>query len=305
MPESFKILIGYDGSEYADRALDDLRKAGLPDEADVFVATIAEMWVQAPRNLSGAETNFVDEGETQSRMIAGRGAEKLQEYFPKWTIEHAAAAGSAAGMLLAKADELRPDLIVVGSQSRGPVGRFFFGSVAHTLVNDAFSSVRVARKNDESEIDDAERAVRILVGVDGSEGSDAAVDSIISRTWTTGIEVCVASAMDYLIPLKRFDSIEPIEFQHSEYFREELQKAENSVDHAMKKLEQAGISSRSIIRNQDPKYMLIEQAREWRADCIFVGAQGLSLIKRIMIGSVSSSVAARAECSVEVVRKQD
>ncbi len=305
MPKDFKILLGYDGSEYADIALDDLQKAGLPEEADAFVATIAEMWIQAPRSFGGVETSYVDEnvtGEAQSRIIAAKGAEKLKEYFPKWTIEHAAAAGSAAGILLAKADAWKPDLIVVGSQSRGPVGRFFFGSVAHSLVNNALSSVRVARRNEGSGINNSEKAVRILVGVDGSEGSDAAVDSIISRNWSTGIEVCVASAMDYLVPLKQFDLVEPTGFHHSEYFREELQKAEKNINEAAKKLERAGFPTISVIKNQDPKTFLIEQAKEWKADCVFVGAKGLSRIKRILIGSVSSSVAARAECSVEVVR---
>lgn len=308
MAEKFKILVGYDGSEYADFALDNLRKAGLPEEADVFVATVAEMWIRMPLSYGGVETSYVDEnvtGEKQARAIAAEGAEKLKEYFPKWTINYATAVGSASGILLAKADEWKPDLIVVGSQSRGAIGRFFFGSVAHTLVNEAFSAVRVARKNEESGTDNLERAVRILVGVDGSEGADAAVDSIISRNWAAGIEVCVVSAMDYLIPLKQFDLVEPTGIQHSEFFREEMQKAENNVNEAAGKLERAGFSTISLIKNQDPKNLLIEQAKKWKADCIFVGAKGLSRFERILIGSVSSSVAARAVCSVEVVRKPD
>ena len=35
-----RILIGYDGSESADAALADLRKAGLPREAEALILTV-------------------------------------------------------------------------------------------------------------------------------------------------------------------------------------------------------------------------------------------------------------------------
>jgi nucleotide-binding universal stress UspA family protein len=48
--------------------------------------------------------------------------------------------------------------------------------------------------------------------------------------------------------------------------------------------------------------VLITEAEDWDADCIFVGAKGMRGIERLLIGSVSAAVAARAHCSVEVVR---
>jgi len=48
--------------------------------------------------------------------------------------------------------------------------------------------------------------------------------------------------------------------------------------------------------------VLLREAEEWAADCIVVGAQGLKRLQRLFIGSVSASVAARAGCSVEVIR---
>jgi nucleotide-binding universal stress UspA family protein len=37
-----KILIAYDGSECADSALDDLRRAGLPPDAQIKVLSVVE-----------------------------------------------------------------------------------------------------------------------------------------------------------------------------------------------------------------------------------------------------------------------
>src|ERR1051326_177703 len=68
------------------------------------------------------------------------------------------------------------------------------------------------------------------------------------------------------------------------------------------KLRGAGLKVSSIVNEGDPKVLLIEEAKTWGADCIFVGARGHGLLKRLLIGSVASAVAARAQCSVEIVR---
>lgn len=45
MSDSFKVLIGYDGSSFADSAIDDLKKAGLPDKVETVILTVAEVWL--------------------------------------------------------------------------------------------------------------------------------------------------------------------------------------------------------------------------------------------------------------------
>jgi nucleotide-binding universal stress UspA family protein len=43
-----KILIGYDGSDCAEAALDDLRRAGLPETAEAHILSVAEVWLPPP-----------------------------------------------------------------------------------------------------------------------------------------------------------------------------------------------------------------------------------------------------------------
>ena len=40
---TMRILIGYDGSESADAALDDLRRAGLPREVEALIVSVGEV----------------------------------------------------------------------------------------------------------------------------------------------------------------------------------------------------------------------------------------------------------------------
>jgi hypothetical protein len=43
-----RVLIGYDGSTYADDAIDDLRRAGLPRDVEALVVTVGEAPVVPP-----------------------------------------------------------------------------------------------------------------------------------------------------------------------------------------------------------------------------------------------------------------
>jgi nucleotide-binding universal stress UspA family protein len=67
-------------------------------------------------------------------------------------------------------------------------------------------------------------------------------------------------------------------------------------------LGRAGLDADLMIRRGDAAQEIIEQAESWGANSIFLGAKGVRGIERLLMGSVSSSVAARAHCSVEVVR---
>lgn len=71
---------------------------------------------------------------------------------------------------------------------------------------------------------------------------------------------------------------------------------------AASKLRATGLAVSTWVREGNPKQVLVNEAKRWKADCIFVGARGLRGIKRFLLGSVSMAVTARAPCSVEVVR---
>ena len=68
------------------------------------------------------------------------------------------------------------------------------------------------------------------------------------------------------------------------------------------KLRGVGVDLAEMIRRGSPADEIVDEAETWGADCIFVGAKGTRGIERLLLGSVSSAVSARAHCSVEVVR---
>ena len=81
--------------------------------------------------------------------------------------------------------------------------------------------------------------------------------------------------------------------------------AEGIAREAEALLQRTEIKVEKVRRRGDPKRELPRAAEEWEADCIFVGSTGFSKrFERFVLGSVSASVAARAHCSVEVVRSR-
>ena len=313
-----KILIAYDGSESADTGIDGLLRAGMPSQdIEALVVSVAEVWLPPPSHDEVIDDTFpfqIPAGvklarERAARIIgqaqglAERGSRQVQRIFPGWVISHEAVSGSPAFELLNRAREWGPDLIITGSHGHTALGRFVLGSVSQKVLTEAHTSVRVARRATGA----GASAERIVVGVDGSMGSDAAVRAVAARGWTPGSEVRVVVAEDLMEAYPVSLLIPPVGESVDEVNQAEHTQAEEIAAKAVKELSD-GLDDRrmtvsSVIEPGDPKQVLVRHAEEFGADCIFTGATGTSSrIERFVLGSVSAAVAARAHCSVEVVR---
>ena len=295
--DRMKILIAYDGSEGAESAIDDLKRAGLPRRAEAVVLTIAEELIPMPASIGGVDTTFAKsllEEEKDSLALARGARSRIHSIFPGWEILAEAGVGSPGSEIIARADEWSPDLIVVGSHGRTALGRMFFGSVSQKVINEAHCSVRVAR----GRIVEPDVPARIIVGVDGSEEADAAVDEIFSRNWPEGSEVRIVNSA-WTIPAAS-DPGTAVNLE--EWIARETERVNKVVEGAAEKLGSAGLKVSIVVKELEPKALLCSEAEDLMADCIFVGARGMGRLERLLIGSVSLGVAARAHCSVEVVR---
>lgn len=146
--------------------------------------------------------------------------------------------------------------------------------------------------------------MRILIGVDGSRYSDAAVEEVSQRTWPTGTEILVVHAYEMPIaPTPEVWALPP------DYY-EELDRAARTqsdaiVEAAVQKLKARqgpGLEIKSKAILGSPKRVILDEAETWKADLIVVGSHGYPTWERLLLGSVSQAVVSHAKCSVEVVR---
>jgi len=148
--------------------------------------------------------------------------------------------------------------------------------------------------------------MKILLAVDGSAYSDAAVEEVTRRPWPTQSEVKVITAAETPIIV----GMEPWAAS-PEYFAQ-LEKsvgeaAQGIIQSALTKLkatEDKSLKLSSEIIQGFPKQVIVEEAERWNADLVVMGSRGLSTWNRLLLGSVSNSVVHHVNCSVEIVRRR-
>ncbi|MEW6736963.1 MAG: universal stress protein [Acidobacteriota bacterium] len=314
-----KLLIAYDGSENAAVMINDLPLAGFPNQSEALVLSVGNGLPSADHTITEIENSEVCCCQREDiQTLAAQACVEIKSIFPDWQVSPLAVTGVPAQQILEKADQWRPDLIVVGSHRRSKLGRFLLGSVSEQVVREAHCSVRVARGGmdellERMGIGTAQRSVyekknhpvRIIIGMDGSTGALAAVDMICTRVWPAGTKVQLFSSISKLSPAEAIvgqsvGNLAPpttLETNHEKLYY--LLTVQQSLE---EKLRATGLNVISTVKEGDPKKLLIEQAEAWGADAIFVGSTGLNQPDHRSLGSVSLTVATNAFCSVEIIR---
>jgi nucleotide-binding universal stress UspA family protein len=312
-----RILIGYDGSESADIALADLRRAGLPRDVEALIVSVGE--VVTPPSSIGDElvgrpvtSQLVTEALAQAAAgaaqalketeeFAAKAGERVRSYFPHWEVQTEGRAGWPSTELIGKADEWKPDLVVVGSHGHSAVGRFILGSVSRKIVTDSQHSVRVARGVVEKE---DSSPPRVMIGVDGSPEAEHAVREVGMRVWPRETEMRIIAVDEGKNPA-RISRVLPTAAAMIRSSNEEAIAASRMmVEWAESELHAICLQVSVAIEKGDPQQVIVEEARKWEADSIFVGARKFDgTFERFSLGSVSTAVVTKAHCSVEVVRR--
>lgn len=203
MSEQMKVLIAYDGSSYAEAALGDLRRAGLPrvaqavilSVADVFLPPAAHLPPELPSQVSVAVQRARTRATTamaEAQALAQQGRTHLLTAFPAWDVQAEACADSPAWAIIKKAEAWQPEVVVVGSHGRAAVSRFLLGSVSQKVLTEAHCSVRVGRNHRQT----PEVPVHLLIGIDGSPDAVAAVQAMATRAWPAGSAARLVTALD-------------------------------------------------------------------------------------------------------------
>jgi nucleotide-binding universal stress UspA family protein len=147
--------------------------------------------------------------------------------------------------------------------------------------------------------------MKVLLAVDGSPCSEAAVAEVATRPWPVGSEFKVVSA--YQLPMNPTPeawAIPPAYYNEME--QAVRAQAQRAVDVAIGQLQQTLGKSVAILGEVlagSPQSVILEEADSWQADLIVVGSHGYGAWQRLVLGSVSQAVVLHAKCSVEVVRR--
>ncbi|MFN6962186.1 MAG: universal stress protein [Pyrinomonadaceae bacterium] len=305
-----KLLIAYDGSKCAEAAIDDLARAGLPEKGSATVVSVAEVWLppkdSVEADADGSSANLeelvrawrdsANKSIAEAAMLARHAERRVARALPNWEVRSEALHGSPAWEILDAARNCGADLIVVGSQGHSALGHLVLGSISQKVLAEAPCSVRVAR----GRIDVDPAPERIVIGFDASRGAAGAVTAAAGRNWSRGAAVRLIAVTEPVVPkaIGRFvaPSVNASAVSSASWL-------ERAAETALRELRGAGIESELMLRAGNPKHVLVDEAERWGADAIFLGATRYgSSLERLILGGTAAAVAARARCTVEVVR---
>jgi nucleotide-binding universal stress UspA family protein len=138
----------------------------------------------------------------------------------------------------------------------------------------------------------------IVVGTDGSHGSEATVRKVIELAQGSGATVHLVCAIPTPGTLERLGMTSR---QESVDMRG---VAADVLARDERRLEDAGFAVQTYARAGDPADTILDVAAEADATLIAVGARGHSALRRFMLGSVSSKLAHHAPTSLLIVRDE-
>lgn len=280
-PRYRRIVVAYDGSEGAQRALDWTKDIARAHGSTVTVvssfrppqvATAGAMaygWYADYAEAYGA-------AERRARSAAEKGAQLLQALHVEAT--PIVVEGNAGHHAAKIATDQHADLVVVGATRGGRIHRALLGSTAATLLHRAPCSVLIARGGP--------RPARIMVATDGSRVGYRAVAHALHRASQTSAELTVLHVLDY--PTETIDEVPPEGFLKAVAQHLELPAAPPKVSY---RLDVGHPATRILMR-----------AAEEDAGLIVLGSHGKEVIDRILVGSTSRRVANESQASVLVVK---
>lgn len=143
--------------------------------------------------------------------------------------------------------------------------------------------------------------MKILLAIDGSSYSDAAVAEVSRRPWPLQSEVRLITAVP---PSDEglFPGLFPTVFD--ELVKQQRAEGVRRLNEAIAFLKWncPGLLVIPLVREGYPREVILDEAERWGAELIVVGSHGYTTFARLFLGSVSLAIATKAPCSVEIVR---
>ena len=144
--------------------------------------------------------------------------------------------------------------------------------------------------------------MRVLLAIDDSAFSEAAVHALASRVHAKGTQVLIVRVLEPIVHTA-IPRMEPAYTAEQVVLLEDDRKqASECAASAAELLRRAGFEVETLVAENEVRTAILDIASEWHADLIVVGSHGRKGLSKFLLGSVAESVARHAKCSVWIVR---
>ena len=142
--------------------------------------------------------------------------------------------------------------------------------------------------------------MKILIGVDDSPHSKAALEYVKKMRWPAGSKFVVFAVS---APVVAYTMVDAGGMTWMKTAEEEMNVAtEELTARAEQELRDAGLATEAKVVLGDPREAIVDAVRTMGIDQVVVGSHGRTGLGKLLMGSVASHVVTHAPCTVTVVK---
>jgi nucleotide-binding universal stress UspA family protein len=284
-----KVLYATDGFPAAYDAKRLLTKLLRRDGVEITVVTVTHRWSLDPEHLL-LQLDPIEERRLQSQEIAEHPVAELEA--AGFKVKTQLLEGHPGHEIVGLAEREDFDLVVVGAGGHSWIGNRLLGSVSTFVLHEAPCSVLVLHHLVKSD-DEA----RVVVGVDGSKTSTETARHVaqILDPERCVVDIVSVAHLDTTVSMPAFLGPFVLDERSVKHQEEVLaNEARAYVREAAAFFEEMGFTVTTRVEFGGEATVLLDVAREVKADMLVVGSRGLGPIRRVLLGSVSDQVARHA-----------
>ncbi|MGW5686150.1 universal stress protein [Nonomuraea sp. NPDC003754] len=274
MTNAKTIVAGTDGSQPASRAVEWAAADAGRRKRALRIVHVCERWGVPEQTVSCQESLAAD---AERARLAAPGVRVTTELLPGHVVETLLGEAAAA------------ESIVLGSRGLGGFGALLLGSVGLAVAGHADVPVVIVREPERPEHGE------VVVGIDGSEHSEAALDYALEQTLARGVRLHTVHAWQM-----------PVTAPYATGYGDIADRvAEDTADLVRKRVarwrdEHGHIEVKESFLCEHPVAALVDASRT--AALVVVGSRGMGGLASAVLGSVSHGLLHHAHCPVAVVR---
>ncbi|MCO8122092.1 universal stress protein [Stieleria sp. TO1_6] len=299
-----KILFATDCSDYASAAAEFLNALKFTAPLDVTIITaLGDPYGASPESTEQWFPDLVREEKTRAEMHQAKISDLLSARCR--SVDRICQSGHPVKVILAQADQMQCDLIVIGAQGHSMLGRLLIGSVSDSVATHAKCSVLIVRPQESDPqhavgVQSQSESNRLLIGYDSSAASRQAVEEILALNWSPQTEIkllSVAPIYDYLLG----NGLSAAAIANEEEVFNEMKQGGKAMEH---RISESFPNTESIITHgQRVGDAIVDLAAKNNSELVVIGDSGHSLLDDFLLGSTSKYVLRHAGCSVWISRR--
>jgi len=291
-----RILVGVDDSEPSKEGVALAARLAREHGGELLLCYAVD-WLPLIANSAGA---YVDPGpvieglKEQGDALLAQAADSAKHF--RVDAKRCLVEGAPAESILKVAGDAECRLIVMGTHGRRGLGRLLIGSTSEAVLRGSTIPVLTVRPGMKIAAERGRCFERILVGIDASEPSDAAVKTVCEFSAEDRRRLLFFSGVDVgaLSGVRGYDYLA---------IRDDLfAQAQQIVDDAVALARTHNVAAEGRLVEGDAADALVATAKEQETDLVVVGSHGRRGIRRFFLGSVAESVVRAAPVPVLVVR---